>query len=140
MKLDWIALAATDRDGDTNTSTQGDQQHGFLEDSDSDTNEELSSNERLELELKSYRLAKCEPMTVNPLDYWRKNAGQFPHLAKQAEKLLSIPATSVPCERLFSAAGILVSKRRAALRPDHIQQMLCLQSWIDQDQDSRLRI
>jgi len=34
-----------------------------------------------------------------------------------------VPATSLPCYRLFNAAGILVDRRRSSLRPDIVQQM-----------------
>jgi len=49
-------------------------------------------------------------MSTDPLEYWKLKKDVFPHVAQQAKKLLCIPATSLPCERLFSAAGILVDR------------------------------
>ena len=40
---------------------------------------------------------------------------RFPHIAKLAMRLLAIPATSAPSERVFSAAGITISNKRARL-------------------------
>jgi len=32
----------------------------------------------------------------------------------------------VPCERLFSLAGNVVSRRRASLNPTNVQKLVCL--------------
>ena len=106
--------------------------HGIL-DTDSDSAEEddsFSVSDKMMVELTSYRCGKAAPMNTNPLDFWRANEAVYPNVALQAQKLLCVPATSLPCERLFSAAGILVDRRRSSLRPDHVQQMLCLQNWL----------
>ena len=127
MKADWTAESNI-------SNTESNHHHSILEDTDSESegnDREQSIDEQLALELKGYSLGKTEEMTLNPLEYWRHAASQFPHLAMQAQKLLCVPATSIPCERLFSAAGILVNKHRSSLRPDHIQEMLCLQSWME---------
>ena len=106
--------------------------HGTL-DTDSDSAEEeesFSLNDKMMAELTSYRCGKAAPMTTNPLEFWQANETVYPHVAFQAQKLLCVPATFLPCERLFSAAGILVDKRRSSLRPDHVQKTLCLQNWL----------
>ena len=41
--------------------------------------------------------------------WWATNKAQYPILHKMAIKYLSIPATSVPSERLFSNANNLVT-------------------------------
>jgi len=56
--------------------------------------------------------------------------GFYPNVVMQAQKLLCLPATSVPWERIFSVAGGIVSSRRSALSPDNVKMLLCLQSWL----------
>ena len=47
-----------------------------------------------------------------------------------ARRLLCIPATSAPAERLFSHAGLVISKARAALLPENAAAAVFLHdSW-----------
>ena len=55
---------------------------------------------------------------VSPLVWWKDNQVCFPNLAKVARTLMSIPATSAPAERIFSTAGLTVTKLRSSLNPD----------------------
>ncbi|CAK1600532.1 unnamed protein product [Parnassius mnemosyne] len=52
-----------------------------------------------------------------PMEWWRNNNQKYPHLAKLFLKYGNIVATSVPCERMFSKAGLIISDRRTRL--DH---------------------
>jgi len=47
-----------------------------------------------------------------------------------AQNYLSIQATSVPCEQLFSLAGNVVSKKRNRLGKSTTRACLCLRSWL----------
>jgi hypothetical protein len=84
---------------------------GILDSDSENEQKDVNSNSLLEAELTSYRLTKPEPLSNDPLSYWKMNSASFPHIAQQAVKLLCVPATSLPCERLFSAAGCLVNKK-----------------------------
>ena len=67
-----------------------------------------------------------ERVLVNPLDWWRMNAGLFPALSVIARRTLCIPATSAPSERLFSSAGSVVSPKRTKLDPHLTADMILL--------------
>jgi hypothetical protein len=51
---------------------------------------------------------------------------QYPLLAKLALKLLAIPATSAPSERVFSTAGLTIAKDRARLDPANAGELIFL--------------
>jgi hypothetical protein len=53
-----------------------------------------------------------------PLRWWSANAWRFPHLAGVATSVFAVPASTAALERLFSAAGRAVNRRRPRLRPD----------------------
>ena len=62
----------------------------------------------------------------NPLDWWRTNRVHYPALSKVARMILAIPATSAPSERLFSHAGLTITKDRARLTPDVASDLIFL--------------
>ena len=58
-----------------------------------------------------------------PLLWWAENHKSYPLVAEIARRLLAIPATSVPSERLFSKDGDVITKKRNHLTPtkaDHV--------------------
>uniref|UniRef100_A0A1X7TAZ1 HECT domain-containing protein n=1 Tax=Amphimedon queenslandica TaxID=400682 RepID=A0A1X7TAZ1_AMPQE len=59
----------------------------------------------------------------NPLEWWRKNEERFPRLSKIARKLMCVPTTSVPAERVFSTSGMIVNKLRASLKPENVDML-----------------
>ena len=63
---------------------------------------------------------------LNILDWWKKNGSIYPCLYEAVKCTLSIPATSVPAERIFSLAGFLVTKRRAKLMSDKVNKIIFL--------------
>ncbi|XP_015118459.1 uncharacterized protein LOC107042094 [Diachasma alloeum] len=63
------------------------------------------------------------------LEWWRARESTFPTLAKMARDLFSIPATSVPAERLFSLAGLIITNLRNSMSDKSARALLCLHSW-----------
>ncbi|CAH1114870.1 unnamed protein product [Psylliodes chrysocephalus] len=62
------------------------------------------------------------------LEFWAKHKLSFAELYDLALKYLSIPATSVPSERVFSKAGQLTNSRRNRLSPKNLDQIIFLNS------------
>ena len=51
----------------------------------------------------------------------------------QIQDYLAIMSTSVPCEQLFSLAGLTVTKSRNSLDNETVRAVLCLKSWFTED-------
>ena len=63
---------------------------------------------------------------ISPLTWWKMNGHRFPHMQQLARAVLVIPATSTPAERLFSAAGLVCSKKRSGLSAEHVDMLVFL--------------
>jgi hypothetical protein len=61
-----------------------------------------------------------------PLTWWKSHQYDYPYLAKMAIKLLAIPATSAPLERVFSTAGLTIVKDRARLDSERANELVFL--------------
>lgn len=73
---------------------------------------------------------KSDPIRVtNPLEFWLNELSNRPHLAKMAIDMLSIPAMSAECERVFSSAKLLITDRCGKLNPVTIEASECLRAW-----------
>lgn len=81
---------------------------------------------QLKKEVQLYFAEDTLELEKEPLAWWQKNENRFPHLAQLARRYLAIPATSVPSEQVFSAAGLLLAKIRSALSPANIDASIFL--------------
>jgi hypothetical protein len=64
--------------------------------------------------------------SFDPLLWWKDRQSKYPILSRLVRRILCIQATSAPSERIFSAAGQLLSKRRMRLAPSTVMQLLFL--------------
>ena len=80
----------------------------------------------IEKEVDAYRAEEQIDRALDPLEWWKLNEHRFKVLSKLAGKLLCIPATSIPSERLFSSAGTIVNKKRASLSPNNVDMLTFL--------------
>ncbi|XP_059367736.1 E3 SUMO-protein ligase ZBED1-like [Carassius carassius] len=80
----------------------------------------------IEAELQNFLRETPPPLNCTPTDWWKVNGIRFPGLAKLARRYLCIPATSVPSERVFSAAGLTVTRLRSRLTSDHVNMLIFL--------------
>ena len=87
------------------------------------------------LEMMSYeREGVLERLTVidgkevhnNPLNWWKLKESKYPILSSIARRILCVPASSAPCERLFSYAGLTISNDRNRLLPENAEQFIFL--------------
>lgn len=65
----------------------------------------------------------------DPRAYWHSKRHEYPRLAQMAFDLLTVQAMSAECERLFSAAGRLLSPLRSQLDIQLVGMILVLRSW-----------
>ncbi|XP_061716872.1 E3 SUMO-protein ligase ZBED1-like [Cydia pomonella] len=64
----------------------------------------------------------------NPLKWWKERRNVYPHLYTFMVKRLNITATSVPCERVFSKAGLTLNQRRTRLTTKKLSQLVFISS------------
>jgi hypothetical protein len=60
------------------------------------------------------------------LAWWKDRRKTYPLLHRLAMRILIIPATSAPSERLFSNAGITIANDRARLLPEMAEKLVLL--------------
>ncbi|CAG8708739.1 11446_t:CDS:2 [Gigaspora margarita] len=93
---------------------------------------DLYSSEKLddeiynETEADRYLRELIEKKGCNPLTWWKDRSEKYPVLSRLAWKYLSVPATSVPSERLFSNARLHITALRNRLHPDIVEQIIFL--------------
>jgi zinc finger BED domain-containing protein 1 (E3 SUMO-protein ligase ZBED1) len=67
----------------------------------------------------------------DPLNWWQLHEGVLPILSTLARRMLCVPATSAPSERVFSVAGLTISKCRTSVQSQHASDLIFLHdSWL----------
>lgn len=94
--------------------------------STSTTDEDLSCEQKAEREVQRYLDYPSCDLDMDPLEWWRAEQKRLPALASLASKYLCVCGTSVPSERLFSKAGLIVNNLRNRLSPEHVDTLLFL--------------
>ncbi|XP_046976668.1 zinc finger BED domain-containing protein 4-like [Vanessa cardui] len=96
---------------------------------DSDDDDEQSENHISDTKanlLIEYMSEKRLPRDQDQLKYWEINTKKFGGLSHIARTYLSSPATSIPSEQFFSAAGIVYNPHRNRLLGDKAAKLLFL--------------
>lgn len=86
----------------------------------------VSTFNQAEDEVRKYRNSETLHLTGDPLIWWKEHQSDFPLLSILASCTLCIPCTSVAAERVFSTAGDIITAKRSALNPEHVDQLLFL--------------
>jgi hypothetical protein len=76
------------------------------------------------------RAEKGSEAANNPIKYWVGLRDRYPNLARMALDLISIPASSCECERMFSELGDLLEPRRRAISPQLLAAIQCVRRWL----------
>lgn len=92
----------------------------------SETHRNVSFTADATTEVKMYLNDTYLPRNGDPLQYWEAHKVMFPNLYVLATKYLSVTATSVPCERIFSKAGDVINIKRSRLSPYLAEQIIFL--------------
>lgn len=90
-----------------------------------------SMRDRAKEEILKYRDRDTLGLDGDVLQWWKQQI-DLPLLSALAKNYLSIPATSVPCERVFSTAGEIINTKRSLLRPEHVDQLIFLKTNLKQ--------
>ena len=124
---DWVG---GEGDGAASTSTDKSALEELLGDVYNDPQPSHPVNtpqQQVDYEVKCFKSESTVSLKSNPLLWWKTKEGLYPHLAKIVRQLFCIPATSVPSERVFSAAGHLVSATRNRLDQENVNNLLFIQ-------------
>ncbi|CAI6365706.1 unnamed protein product [Macrosiphum euphorbiae] len=62
----------------------------------------------------------------DPLKWWYERKHIYPHLYEFVMKRLCVTATSVPCERICSEAGQIITQKRNRLNTKKASQLIFL--------------
>ncbi|KAL5488985.1 hypothetical protein EMCRGX_G018020 [Ephydatia muelleri] len=58
--------------------------------------------------------------------WWKAQVDKYPNLSALARRILAIPATSAPSERLFSQSSLLLTKKQSHLPDDNASKLMFL--------------
>lgn len=83
-------------------------------------------NSSIVTQISKYFDAIRDSDTDNALVFWAKNHARFPQLHNLALKVLSVPGSSAPVERVFSRGGIIMRPHRARLGHRMLQSLMFL--------------
>lgn len=86
-----------------------------------------SVEESLDMEMSVFRADKGASLGVEPLQWWRTKAGQFPLLATVARAYLAAPAVAGSAARDFAQEGAGATyRKRGNIPPESLDMMLFL--------------
>ena len=69
--------------------------------------------------------------TFDILTWWKGKEQQFPILSTMAKDLLTVQASMVASESVFSLSGRVISLRRTKLTPTSVEMCICLKDHLD---------
>ncbi|XP_027137116.1 zinc finger BED domain-containing protein 1-like [Larimichthys crocea] len=113
------------RESSTSSVTQDNPLAAIFCQSDADQSQEELHAQVVE-ELSNYKSQRVLGLNEDPLLWWTSHAPLFPTLPKVLQKYWCVPATSVPCHRLFSSSGTVLCGKRNHIAPALVDQQVFL--------------
>ena len=111
--------------------------NGIGDDDDAAPDDASTDEHKIYTELEYYKSLKGLSVMLqgsvlsDPLAWWQVQEKTLPLLSILARRMLCVPATSAPTERVFSVAGLTLSKNRASTLPQHASDLIFLHdSWL----------
>ncbi|KAI3852691.1 hypothetical protein MKX03_008719 [Papaver bracteatum] len=103
--------------------------------------EESSQHDVVRTDLEQYLSADVHPIgkgsginmnnsSFDVLGWWKFHGPMYPIVALIARDILSIHASSVASESVFSTSGRVVDKFHSSMLPETIEALICTQDWI----------
>ncbi|GAU87135.1 hypothetical protein RvY_00031 [Ramazzottius varieornatus] len=87
----------------------------------------FSSNEPgAQSEVEKYNRMRNPPATQDLLAFWQQNEKELPCLSLYAKRILSVPASSNPSERLFSHTGNALNSKRTSMLPKTLSDLMVI--------------
>jgi len=86
--------------------------------------QEISPSTKINREIALYIQFSKVPYEQGPLKWSSLNCTAYPFLSVLAKKYLTIQATSVAPEKVFSKGGLVVTDHRASLTNDHESELV----------------
>ena len=81
---------------------------------------------KLVKEMKAYEEVEDAEEGSDLLEWWKNHQAQFPLLSYMARVVFAVPASSSKSERVFSAAGLVVTPLRNRLDPEKVEDLLMI--------------
>lgn len=85
-----------------------------------------TAKSRAIVEVQRYLEDSIISRSQDPLKWWKDHSYNYPHLNVLAQNTLCCLGTSVPCERVFSSAGLVLNDRRCRLKSEKVNMLLFL--------------
>jgi hypothetical protein len=64
------------------------------------------------------------------IEYWLQQRLKYPNLSQLAIDVMTIPASSADCERVFSGTGRVMEPQRRKMGSELLAALICTQRWI----------
>ena len=71
------------------------------------------------------------PRNSDPLAWWKANLSSYPCLSQLVKPLFAIPATFTSSERLFSVAGLTVTRLHSSLNKENVNALIFIHNNYD---------